>query len=725
MRNALIILASLCAGLLVGVLIAGVFLAVSLHIDVNSMDMFLFLDYLPNSYRWGRSPYQEAYWIVALFPVLALIIAIFALTRAKLSTYEDAHFQTKAELKRNEMLEPMGAGLLLGRQITPPKLPKDKPLVIAQDHNSWKRYLPASIMGRVEAYQRANPGPFISADYDKFPNVLVVAPPGAGKTVGYVIPTTITSPDSLVILDVKGEIFEKTSRLRKSYGNKVYRFAPFDFENPSHQYNPLHRIAQYEDQERQFTELQKISHLFLQVDGTNSQDFVGGGAEIFTAAGMLAIERQNPTFGEIYRIIYGEGGKVGDVGVSASDRLLDAAREVDYPQARQILVEYSGMEAKIRDSYLSVLKSAGLRQWANPRVERLTRRNEIDFTTLRKERQSIYLCVASDDIPALDSLIRLFFSELIRFLRHNEPGEDEPLTVQIMLDEFFQLGHMPIVVKALLQLRSHGGRISLIVQSVLGLSDIYTQGEVDIIKAGALKLYITANENDTAKEIEELLGTRTGVDVTRSKDIDAVGPNAGSVSFRSEEIPLLSAQQIKRLDNTKVIILPEQQYPILAERISYFTDPELAPWYDGQAGEWPYPSEVKAYANDQKDEERLQKARRMRAAKKAVEANAPVLSGRDADSVDGPYQGREERGGDHGEDSAPAPQGPKTPKGGNGGEAAPDEGSKVGVQDVWGNMEGRAEQADTPELSDEAKEKAATLTGSAVALGSEQKEPEA
>ena len=633
MRIALILIAALLAGTFVGVLIAGVFLAFSLGHDLNNMDMLLFLDYLPNRYRWGRSPYAQAYIIVAAAPALALIIAVFTLTRAKLAVYGDAHFQSKREMRQNGMLEPMGAGLLFGRYTKRPHHPKGKPIQIRDDRYSRDWYVPRFVKSTQAARRRKSPPPFISATYDKFPHALVVAPTGAGKTVGYVIPTTIVFPGSMVILDVKGEIFEKTSRLRQGYGDKVMRFAPFDFKNPTHQYNPLHRIAQFGEREQQFTELQKIGALFLQVEGGNAHDFVSGGIELFVAAGILAIERGNATFGEIYRVIYGEGLELedDDNAIGATTRLLAAAKEVGYQPARQIFAEYAGLDPRIRDSYLSVLKASGLRQWSNPRVERITRRNEIDFSTIRRELQTIYLCVNSDDIPALDSLIRLFFSELIQFLRQNEPGDDEIHPVQIMLDEFDQLGHMPIVVKALKQIRSHGARVSIITQSIPGLRTIYTEDERESIEANAgVKLYITANDHSTADEIERSLGMRTGIAVSRSQEIGAVGPAAGSVTRHAEDRPLLTAQQIRRLDNSKVIILPERQHPILADRIEYYKDPVLAPYYDSQKGPLPYRDADLAKVMEQQEEEVLRSAQAERAARLAQSANQGEEDGEEA-----------------------------------------------------------------------------------------------
>ena len=91
------------------------------------------------------------------------------------------------------------------------------------------------------------------------PHALIVAPTGRGKTTGFVIPNLLTWQGSAVTLDVKGECFEATARHRAAQGDKVYRFAPTDWEGKrTHRYNPLLRIYQLKDPARQQMELQLL-----------------------------------------------------------------------------------------------------------------------------------------------------------------------------------------------------------------------------------------------------------------------------------------------------------------------------------------------------------------------------------------------------------------------------------------------------------------------------------
>ncbi|MEY8099535.1 type IV secretory system conjugative DNA transfer family protein [Falsihalocynthiibacter sp. S25ZX9] len=134
---------------------------------------------------------------------------------------------------------------------------------------------------------------FISSE--KFPHCLVIAPTGRGKGTGYVIPNLLTTKGSAVVLDVKGENFEKTARHRKSIGDKIIRFASTDFKGSSHRYNPLLRIYALENESEQMFELQKLATLFLQSDNSANEGLFRGGMDAFVAGVLTAFERNFTT----------------------------------------------------------------------------------------------------------------------------------------------------------------------------------------------------------------------------------------------------------------------------------------------------------------------------------------------------------------------------------------------------------------------------------------------
>jgi len=205
---------------------------------------------------------------------------------------------------------------------------------------------------------------------------------------------------------------------------------------------------------------------------------------------------------------------------------------------------------------------------------------------------SIYLEVLSDDIKDLNSLIRLFFADLISFMRSSKPEDDEPFPVFILLDEFDQLGHMPLIVQAMKQTAGHGGRFAIVTQSVPGLLSVpYTLEEVQAIESACqVKLYLAPKEDRTASEIETLLGDRTGSTKSRQREVKTVGFGGGGVTTGTEKRPLLTAQEIRGMDPNKILIVPDSQNPILADRIKFFESKPIRAIHEAQDKiAYPYP----------------------------------------------------------------------------------------------------------------------------------------
>ncbi|AOZ71294.1 hypothetical protein LPB142_17720 (plasmid) [Rhodobacter xanthinilyticus] len=544
----------LFTGLIVGLIAGGVVLNLILGRDPNATGIFVLLSEFPGFGRLLTPPWIVPWQIVGgATVVFGLAAAVLSLSQ-QLTEYGQAKFQTRREMRKNGLLQPLGTGLVFGKLRAPRKS-----------------------------------APYVSATFEKFPHCLVVAPTRAGKGVGYVIPNTLLFNGSCVILDVKGEIFEATSRHRKAQGDEVYRFSPFDFEHPTHRYNPLERVARIENPEQRYTELSKISDYFLTVsDKGTAGDFLTEGRELFVAAGLLAIERNRPTIGEISRILFGQG--------ATSEVYAEHALEVKHPNAAQTFRKFAGYSDRTLSSHASVLGGAGMTLWNNPAVDRATGGNDFSFADLRKRPMSIYVVVNADDIRTLAPLVRLFFGELIATMRATMPSpKTEPWPMMVLLDEFDQLGPMPIVEQALKQLAGHGARVSIITQSIPGLDNIYGENvRLSLEAAAGMKLYLAANDKKTAGEISDALGKTTKLAVSDSLSRDRDFVQRRSVSRRMEERPLLTPDEVRRLSPDQAILIPERQNPLLVSRIVYFEDPTFLSLFNAQTGPLPYPSRESA-----------------------------------------------------------------------------------------------------------------------------------
>ena len=540
------ILSLTLVGLAIGYVVATGYLTIRYGLSTQAFDVTL----LAREYRaLGVSAPRDFLWvnlILAGFGVAALMLSVTLLGDA-LTRFGTTHWQTRAEMKRNGFFAKPGGGFLLGK-LGPPR--SKRPFLVSKT----------------------------------FPHALIVAPTGRGKGVGFVIPNLLTYKGSAVVLDVKGENFRETSRFRASMGDKVFRFAPTDWDRPTHRYNPLARIAAMTNPDRQQMELKLTAKLFLQTDNEKLSGLLAGGIDLFVAAGLLAFERGVPTIGEIYRITASGGDK--------QKEYLKRAQEVKNTSAKLIFERMASTNNDTLTSYLSLLMTSGLDTWDNRAIDTATATSDFSFRDIRRRPHAIYLVVESEMIRPLAPLIRLFFSDLIASLQAQEPGEDEPWPVMIMLDEFDRLGKMPIVAESIKTLRSFGGNLAIVTQTIPALDEIYGENTRRSLQGGAgVKLYLTPSEQKTIEELSQAVGKTTKRVVTRSRAIGRNPFEGRSVSERTEDTPLLTEDQARRMDLDEVILVIDAQMPIRARRIKYFEDPALKVLHAGQAGSFPYPDE--------------------------------------------------------------------------------------------------------------------------------------
>lgn len=505
--------------------------------------------YIAQNYLWIRDRRPDDFQLINLIiggAAAAGLMMSLAMSGSALTRFGQTHWQKRGEMKANGFFGKPGTGFILGKLGSP---------------KSRASYITSKV----------------------FPHALIVAPTGRGKTTGFVIPNLLTWQGSAVTLDVKGECFEATARHRASQGDKVYRFAPTDWEGKrTHRYNPLLRIYELEDPARQQMELQLLATLFLQSDNDRVQGLLKGGIDLFVAAGLLAFQRKKPNLGEIYRISASGGNK--------QKEYVARGHEIDNKAAKLIFTRLASTNNDTLTSYVSLLMTSGLDQWQNPAIDEATQVSDFDFRTIRKKPFTVYLVVQPLMVKPLAPLIRLFFSDLLSAMQEKEPGKDEPWPVMIMLDEFNRLGKMPIVVESIETLRAYRGHLAVVTQTIPALDEIYGENTRRALQGNAgVKLYLTPSDEKTIEELSKAVGKTTKTVITQSRSIGKNPFEGRSQSTRTEETSLLPEDEARRLPLDEIIMVVDAQMPLRAKRIQYFDDRMFAAIHGAQKGELPFP----------------------------------------------------------------------------------------------------------------------------------------
>lgn len=550
----------LMVGGVFGTVIASVFTVVKRGGKFNDVQGFEILDQAPWVVGSLQEPFQTGLMIIGSAAVVGMISFIAISYRPHLTSHGSARWASKDELIKAKLAVRL-------KDLSGPIYAK---------------------LGRPKTR-----GEFITSL--DIPHSFICAPTGSGKGVGVVIPTLLTYGGSVICLDVKGENFKATSRARQALGDKVYRFSPLDEEYRSHRFNPLDGVSKLPP-ERRFTEAQRIAESFIVMSGENVQGFLVSAKQIFAASVLVVVERDTPTMAAIYDLL-SEGGDFNEM-------FKKLASETKVEEAKSIYQRMAGIADRTLSAYMSVLFDGGLGIWRDGLVRAVTQTSDFKIDDLRRDPASIYIIVAPNDLAILAPVIRLLFQQTVAILQSSEPQADEPYPVLFLLDEFPQLGKMTALSGAMSTIRSYGGRMMIVAQSLSNLRNAYgPDGAQNFLANCRLQLFMAPADSDTPDYVSKAIGDFTRKSRSKSWTTGQIGKS--NIQERDEGARLLRPEELRGLSNDDCVLLIQDSDPVLAQKVRYFEDRVLNPIFEGQVGLYPLPDKLVSTSVDRKGSQSL------------------------------------------------------------------------------------------------------------------------
>jgi len=442
--------------------------------------------------------------------------------KSKESVHGDAHWATEAEIKKAKLRSKKG--ILLGR-------------------TGKSTYLIA----------------------DDFQHVLLFAPTGSGKGVGFVIPNMLFWEHSLVVHDIKMENHDLGSGYRRQKLNQeIYLWNPADPDGISHCYNPLDWISEKPGQ--MVDDVQKICNLILP-----EQEFWQNEARSLMLGVILylcAVPEKTQSFGEVVRTMRSD-----DVVYNLAV-VLDTIGKRIHPVAYMNIAAFLQKADKERSGVISTLNS-GLELWANPLIDATTARSDFDMQTLKKKKMTVFCGVTPDNLKRLEPLLKVFYQQATDFMTRSMPRKDEPYGVMFFMDEFPSLGEMPQFQVGIAYFRGYRVKLFLIVQDTQQLKGIYEEAGMNSFLSNCFyRITFAANNVETANLISQLIGNKTALQHSHNKPkfLD-LNPGARTVNTSEVQRALLLPQEVITLPRDEQIILIESFPPIRTKKIFYYKDP--------------------------------------------------------------------------------------------------------------------------------------------------------
>ncbi|NKF92535.1 conjugal transfer protein TrbG [Ralstonia solanacearum] len=413
--------------------------------------------------------------------------------------------------------------------------------------------------------------------YDGQQGVLLAAPTRASKGVGFVIPNLLNYPDSVVNLDVKLENFKYTSLYRQRHGHEVYLWAPFSESGHTHCWNIFDAVWQ-RPEHLQIGDIMSIGNdLYPANVEPRSRFFNDNARSLFL--GLTLLLRETPgmpvTLGEILRQSSGKGKSTKEYlkGILEARTRTDTDLKPLSSRCVDALNRFLNQPDTTLGNVLSTF-NAPLQIFTDPVVEAATSKSDFDLGDVRKRRMTIYVGITPGKLAEASAmlLVNLFYSQLVNVNTRELPANNPELKYQCLLlnDEATAPGKVEIIAQANGYMAGYDMRLATVIQSVAQAAKVY--GEHDartLITNHGMQLLYPPREQKDANEYSEMLGTFTAIARSKSRSRGARSNSTGE-SESGQKRELMLPQELKEMDQRKLIITLENCKPIQAEKAFFY-----------------------------------------------------------------------------------------------------------------------------------------------------------
>ena len=513
--------------------LAGYFFLWSLHLRPQSATPITIAQY---AHFYGQNPLVRHKLILCSSAGLGLIVATTLLLfwpKAR-STHGDARFSTRPEIKE--------AGLF-------------------SDHGL--------ILGKLGSRYLILPGQ---------QSVILAAPPRSGKDVGVVVPNALHWAGSLVITDIKREVWTLTAGFRASQGQACHLLDLLAPVGRTARWNCLSYVSAQPDQ--RINDIQRIADILYQESPGADPFWIASARSLFTGIALYLFETPSlpKTIGEIRR----QGMASDDEGFGSHwKRIIEGRQSGRWPLSDEcVRALYDVIDlAPVTASSVRKTFTSRLDLWANPLLDAATSGDDFDLRDLRRKPISIYVGVNPDDLRRLRPILSLFFQQCLGIQTHQLPEHDASLIYQVamILNEFTALGRIPIVSEAIAYLPGYNVRVMLVIQAPSQLREVYgLQAAETMLKSVAARIVYAPKDFSDAKEISDDLGVTT-IKVRSHSRPTALAVNkdrsrSTSVNISEHARPLLLPQEVKEIGIRSALIFLENLRPIRCTKIRYYED---------------------------------------------------------------------------------------------------------------------------------------------------------
>lgn len=507
--------------------------------------------------------------LFCMFIVIAMIFAIFMSNRKQLLhddrnfDYSDSHEYGSAGLATEEELKGIA-------KISSSK--KALGNIFGQIDDTGKRVLEFDITSHGNK------------------NICVFGAAGSGKTYCMVKPNMLQAVrrhESIIVTDPKGELYRDTVSYLRSKG---YHIGVFNLSNPglSDGWDCLKELY---DQNGNLDPLR--ADIFaatvianLGGDITSGDIYVKGSQALLKSILLRVLEgndyddslgdpRHSKTIGAAYRFLVEHGAP--EALEAEFDNEDPAAGHSELDQASYAYKIFATTSQNLHGNIVTTL-STNLQAFQNEVICKLTGTNNLDLTLPGKERCAYFL-ILPDQHDTYRFLSSLFFTylfiDLVELADSQVTGRLK-VPVNLIMDEFVNIGTIPDFDKKIATVRSREIRTMMILQDITQLQNYYERSWQSIMSNCTTWVGLGFNDLETASYFEKRSGVATISVVTETHQ----KAEAALTIFRRKNVgsgkrQVMNADELLRMPSSDALVVFQNRNVLQLKKFPIVSHPDM------------------------------------------------------------------------------------------------------------------------------------------------------
>ena len=230
---------------------------------------------------------------------------------------------------------------------------------------------------------------------------------------------------------------------------------------------------------------------------------------------------------------------------------------------------------------IQVTLSSKLEKFNIDEIANLTMTDEMELDRLGEEKIAVF-AVIPDTHTSYNFLVSILYTQIFQnafYRADNNYRGALPIPVHFLMDEFANVALPDDFDKILSVMRSRNVFVSIILQNLSQLKALFEKQWESIVGNCDQFLYLGGNEQSTHKYVTELLGKETIDTNTYGKSTGHSG--SYSTNYQSTGRELLTADEVRRLDNDKAILLIRGEKPVIDFKYDILKHPNVKYTADG------------------------------------------------------------------------------------------------------------------------------------------------